>query len=450
MNYKLTLETQVLNGNKSVNTHGVDPSIRTIKPPAYKTLALDIPVVEHTIPTELSEREIIDIIDSRIQTYQNVDPNFEYSNSKFARRLHRGCKQQQRKPSRTKTKYRPHTGETFTFDSIPTLSPKQVTGDLFELVKSVHSSLDHVPEEQRSNMQEWVGHMECIAIMSYHLKNSTCWSDIVVAVIGFAKMYIKTPSLLAEIYKLVKREEETLDTQAWDITASKIRDNWNLFKSHPMFSKITTLIAGVLSLSVCQLKEVSWSPLGFDLIRVKATETAMTGFDFLDSTINVFTWLWETGYVCIKTGSLTPILYADQAMAKFNEECDYVLAHADTACAGNITDLNGFTQKVKTSLEKVIALKKAKSSGPTAIWLQNKYSQLVSIEEKLISKQKNTAIRFAPVGFLLTGPSGVGKSTLSKLTMKTSLHSMGFFIRSCLYPYHGSRRQISINLHLGY
>jgi hypothetical protein len=179
-------------------------------------------------------------------------------------------------------------------------------------------------------------------------------------------------------------------------------------------------------MTTCQIKEISWNVAGFELIKIEAAEKAINGFDFLDSAIQVFSWMWETGSACISQGSLAPMLYADQEISKFNEDCDYVLAYADTACTGDVDDINEFQRKVSVCITKVIALKKARSTGPTAAWLQNKYSDLVALEERLIAKRKNTGLRFQPMGWLLTGPSGVGKSTLSQLTMKTSLNSMGY------------------------
>jgi ABC-type oligopeptide transport system ATPase subunit len=121
-----------------------------------------------------------------------------------------------------------------------------------------------------------------------------------------------------------------------------------------------------------------------------------------------------------------PLLYSDNKMQKFNEDCDYVVAHAEQVLAGNGGNVQDFEHKCDDVLRQVAELKSVRTNGPTAIWLQQRYSQLVDIKYKIVAKHRNTAIRFAPFGVGLTGPSGVGKSTLSKLVMKTSLHAMGF------------------------
>jgi energy-coupling factor transporter ATP-binding protein EcfA2 len=113
-------------------------------------------------------------------------------------------------------------------------------------------------------------------------------------------------------------------------------------------------------------------------------------------------------------------------MKEFNEQCDYVLANAEQAVAGNLGCINDFEKKVDDVLRSVSEMKATKDKGPTALWLQQRYSQLVKIKHQIVAKHRNTAIRFAPFGVGLTGPSGVGKSTLAKIVMKISLHAMGF------------------------
>jgi hypothetical protein len=119
-------------------------------------------------------------------------------------------------------------------------------------------------------------------------------------------------------------------------------------------------------------------------------------------------------------------LYSDVKIHEYNEACDYVIAHAETAIAGNEKDLGNFENKLNEVYKKTCAMKAAKNDGPTSLWLQKRYTELVAIMEKLAAKRRNTDLRFSPIGFSLHGGTAVGKSTLGKLTMTQSLAAMDF------------------------
>jgi hypothetical protein len=206
------------------------------------------------------------------------------------------------------------------------------------------------------------------------------------------------------------------------------KDKWDILKQNTIFSKISFLITAAMSLSICSFKEIKWSPFGVELISLEAVKKQIKAVDIIDAIIETFTWIAETGWQCFVTRSLEPILYSDQSMAEYNKQYEYVHAYSDSALAGNIDDLSDFESKLKKVIDRTIYLKKIKTDGPTALWLQSRYSLLVEIQERLICKRRNTQLRFQPIGFSLCGKTGVGKSTLGKITMNTSLHNMGYTI----------------------
>lgn len=159
---------------------------------------------------------------------------------------------------------------------------------------------------------------------------------------------------------------------------------------------------------------------------LEAATKQLEAVDLIDALINTFVWVAEVGHRVIEEKSLSPLLYSDAQLQSFNEDCDYVLSHAEAVLAGNSGDMNDFESTLDKVTVRVCEMKAARANGAISIWLQQKYSELISIKQKVIAKRKNTALRFAPIGWSLTGPTSVGKSTLGKLTMKTSLHAMGF------------------------
>lgn len=308
-------------------------------------------------------------------------------------------------------------------------TPPQVVEDPSdELSELLCSITDIANVESSPEMDNWVSHLENIVIMAYQVSRAQSFTDVFVAVIAYIKMNTQK-SILKQIFNLIdevttvcKKDEVT--PHAW--TGGDIVQKWELFKTNTIFTKISYLLSAAMSLSVCTIKEIEWSPFGLKLIAVEAAKEQLKAVDVIDAVIGTFTWCAETGYRVFQERSLMPLLYADQKMSKFNETCDWVLANAEQAVAGNLGEINDFEHKVDDVLRQVCEMKQVKQEGPTALWLQKRYSELVSLKHKIVAKHRNTAIRFAPFGVGITGPSGVGKSTLSKLVMKTSLHAMGF------------------------
>jgi flagellar biosynthesis GTPase FlhF len=317
-----------------------------------------------------------------------------------------------------------------------------------KLLSSLSSARVSVGEEHQEEVDAWMGHIENIAILGYQLMRATTFIDCFVAVAAYAKMYIKNKSLVLELFQMIndlhtysmtgdvinedgaiQPEDKEIDTETpenvkWD--ADTWKEKWNLFKTNTVFTKMSFLITAAMSLTVCSIKEINWSPFGVKVISLQAAKKQVEAFDVIDAMVETFTWMAETGYEVVATKSLAPILYSDKKMAEYNDDFDWVTAHADAAFAGNVDDLSDFESKVDRALLKTISLKKEKPDAPTAVWLQARYSSLVRIKEKIVCKRRNTTMRFQPIGFSLFGGTGVGKTTLGKLTMNTALNAMGY------------------------
>lgn len=289
-----------------------------------------------------------------------------------------------------------------------------------------------------SGTDVWIEHIENIAIFSYQMYKARTFDEIFVAVTAYVKMYMKSRSIIVELMKLINGipdmqtkesevipESDELETPSW---SRSMRDKWILLRTNTVFNKISYLISAAMSLTICSLKEITWSPFGVKLIHLEASKKHSNAFDIIDAIVETFNWMAETGWQVFHTGSLAPILYSDQAMVEYNANFDYVQAHAPAALSGNVEDLGAFEKKVDSALRKTGELQKVKPDQLTALWLQNRYASLVKIKERLIGKNRNTQLRVQPIGFSLHGGTAVGKTTLGKLTMNTSLKAMGYDI----------------------
>jgi hypothetical protein len=315
------------------------------------------------------------------------------------------------------------------------------TGILEKILASVHDVIARFDSENSAEIDAWVSHLENLAIFSYQMMQARTFVDCFMAVVSYAKKYNNNRSLTMDLFRVINQlstfsttetlyHEESIphgDEVPTPISYTRIaKDKWDMLKTNTIFTKISFLITTAMSLTICTLKEIKWTPFGVEVIALHAAKKQANAVDIIDAVVETFTWVAETGWQCLSTGSIEPILYSDQNMAQYNSEYDYIIAYADTALAGNVDDMSDFENKLKRVLARTTYLKKVKTDGPTALWLQKRYSDLVAIYERVVCKRRNTQMRFQPIGFSLYGGTGVGKSTLGKLTMNTSLRSMGY------------------------
>jgi hypothetical protein len=308
----------------------------------------------------------------------------------------------------------------------PAKPASEVFDKVFELFKKDNTSFVDDPD-----CDQMLSLLENIVILGYQMHKSTCFMDMFVAIVGYIKMNTSS-SIIQTVLKLVDSvskfpDEEPIVPNAIEVpTTTSLMQKWDLFQGNPMFKKISYLMSAAMSLTVCNVKKIEWSPFGLELVACEAAKGQLKAYDVIDALLSTFTWMADVGYRVFQEKSLMPLLYADSAMQKFNTECDYVIAHAEQVLAGNGGCVEDFSKKVQDSLRTVCELKSVKDTGPTAIWLQQKYSILVDISYKIVAKYRNTALREAPFGIVFTGESGVGKSTISKIAMKTALCAMGY------------------------
>lgn len=332
-------------------------------------------------------------------------------------------------------------------------SKANVDEKLASLLKSVGSVGEYAEElEQTQQIDEWIGHIENMVILGYDLNKAKSFTDCFIAIVSFAKKYTRKKSIIYELFKIIDEvttihhedeEEEEIDLGTWakqttcpqeeiepnalsDWTGQDVVAKWNLFKTNTIFKKISYLITAAMSLTVCTTKKIEWSPFGLQLVSFEAAKEQLKAVDVIDALVKTFVWMCDVGWRCFETKSIAPILYSDARLQQYNEDCDYVLAKAESAIAGNVKDLGAFENKLNSVFKKTCAMKAVKNDGPTSLWLQNRYQNLVSIMEKLAAKRKNTDIRMQPIGFSLHGNTSVGKTTLGKLTMAQSLAAMNY------------------------
>jgi hypothetical protein len=303
------------------------------------------------------------------------------------------------------------------------------------LVESISSTVSTHELFDKASL-DWVSHIENLMLYAHSLYHCDSFGDVVLETTKFMKMCTHQ-----SIVQTVLGVMDTLGSDNFRPCApddvpkepersnklENLRSNWKLFKTNTIFKKFSFLLSAALSVFACEKKGIEWNLYGIEILSVKAFEKQVNAIDLLDAIIETTTWMFKTGVMVIKEKSLYPILYSNDNMVKFNKECDYVFAHIDSVVAGNYTgDVQEFERKVDECLVGIQRLRDCKTEGPTVSWLQDRFTRLVDVKQKLISQHKSATQRFFPIGFAITGDSQIGKTGLAGLVTHTALGSMGF------------------------
>lgn len=316
----------------------------------------------------------------------------------------------------------PHAG---TLDSLP----------FPEFLKGFKSTVSGVLEMQ---MDDTVRHTENFIILVYSISQSTSLSDYILAFVTYMKFYLKSSisSLMCDVLEYVFDNDEKIafgmgvqsgvEFVPHSLDMQSLKDSWEMLKTNTVFNKIAYLITVAMASSICSFKNIEFNFAGINIIRLEALKQQANASDILDALVNTFSWLADTGWCCIKEKSLAPILYSDQRLKKYTEECNYVISMGDAMKAGNVPDIQEYERQLDDCLITTCKLQKVTPSVAVKELLQRKYAVLVNIKNDLIAKRKNTSYRFAPIGWSISGESSIGKSEVAEITMKLSLTSMGF------------------------
>ena len=298
-------------------------------------------------------------------------------------------------------------------------------------VPEIMESLKDLADNQETpDADEYLNYLENILILAYQAYNANNLMDVVVAFLGYCKRN-STKSMIREVMNLVS-EVNSDDFQTQDESVIPhgeemgLMQYYELLKTNPILSKISYLMTAAMSIAGCEMTGETWTHNNFKMVLFEAQKQQYKCTDIIDAMVSTFAWMCETGVRCFREKSLYPILYANQESQQKMEILDDVLAKAPSVLNGNGEDVGQFEVKVQDSIRFVAKLKAARANGNTALWLQNRYEELVTILEAIHCKRKNTMIRFQPYGIAVKGHSSVGKSTLAKYLMKIGLASCGF------------------------
>lgn len=207
--------------------------------------------------------------------------------------------------------------------------------------------------------------------------------------------------------------------------------NWRLLTTHIAFKKIAYLCSCLVTLGLCERSNLTWNVCGIKIFSPAVMEKQVNAFDLLGAVVETVVFFVEGGHACFVSGSLAPLLFSDAQAREFDANYNLLLENINHVSTGNLQqysdmDENGFA----LLLEKTIASAKQLSDGATGQWEKNIFSQrltrLYKVRTDFNTTRTRGGLRESPYCVNFFGGSGVGKSSISAITMVVGLLSNGY------------------------
>jgi hypothetical protein len=266
-----------------------------------------------------------------------------------------------------------------------------------------------------------------ILTFAHQMARATSFLDYATAMEAFCSRFdYKIVSLFDDLDVWSIFRDSAIEGDLEPHGASNIVDSWRLLKSNPIFPKLSVALGCLSIIPLCYIESTKVDISVVQLLKEKFTSMHLKSIDIVDAVLESFSWVLDTGFAVIKTRSLSPLLYSDQAIREFNSKFQAVDAMKSNAINGSHPNIAQYRSDLDDCIRLVEKFMDCKLDFVMRRYLHDKYNVLISIKDSLAIKDRNCTMRFCPIGFSLYGGTGVGKTTLGKLTMITSLSSMGF------------------------
>lgn len=199
-------------------------------------------------------------------------------------------------------------------------------------------------------------------------------------------------------------------------TARSYLDVYPKFKLLPIFKKLYGFAAYMISFGVverCGIKAdvSSFMKLNAEVLKKDYSSSV----DFVHCMVDTAVYICTIGVQCFQTKSFSPILYTNASFGDFYDECarlKQLSLHLATLGAHG-TDYFTYVHDLHAAIEKGCNIKKfGTCDGLEQKSIAALVNSLQMIDKEMITRKAAMATRKAPLGILLHGASGIGKSQI--------------------------------------
>ncbi len=225
---------------------------------------------------------------------------------------------------------------------------------------------------------------------------------------------------------------------AWLKKLPDIINNWEATKSSPAFEKLSELISIVATMGFIDGKRLCVSVKGLELFRLGTIRKHADVTDLISAILSTLEYFITGGYEYFLTGNPRRFLFDDEDAIELDDLYEMLLEATPHAKTLNLPIMRVkykgerillSDEKYAEYLEKAIDLCKKCKKVTKQPWhrsiLQTRLDRMIVWRADYNARRSNGKFRKAPLSIWIYGNSGVGKSSLSQLLIKSLLNYMG-------------------------
>lgn len=273
------------------------------------------------------------------------------------------------------------------------------------------------------SMSECVSYSQALSIFMLYLKTHYDDSIVLKASEAFRELFEQEPETIEPHSGLSKPE--------WLTQLRAGTTNWRMITSNPVFKKISYLISICITLGLCDAASFEWRAGNMKMFSIGALEKHTGAFDLVDAAIETVLYFVEGGYAAFSTGSLAPFMYSDQQALEFDQEFSFLASNIEHVRTGNLRkqvgiDENQFDRRLCSAISLADNLYRAAKGTWEKKIFYDKSIQLKKMKTTFDSIRVQGGLRSSPFTVNFYGKSGVGKSSVSAISMVHGLLANGF------------------------
>jgi hypothetical protein len=259
--------------------------------------------------------------------------------------------------------------------------------------------------------------LENIIFLIQGLRAAHNMSDVFRTIIAVTRFFTKK-SLGSSLMDLIGyfRSQADVQSSAFDDVRVML-DNYSAVKNSPVVAKLQKLCSMALSSCVLQAAGITTSMENVIAVYGEAAKQIATEVDFMTCLIDLVTFMVERLTQCWHTGSLKPFFHSAKSYAAWTDRAYTSIEQSQMMQNPELHGLtyHGFLSDLERVIEDGITIQQFSKSADKNDVVGSVLSKLRLVRAEFLTRKAAGAERPAPFAVLVTGGSGVGKSSFVRM-----------------------------------